>query len=189
MSCNYTCLKNLMCVLGVVEAQRKIPCAARWLWKVSFGARSVFAYGNGCPFLAYGYCVGFRPLATVLSGIYVINFLNLVHPCDCPFEPEVLHDMAGNSMAVRSIMAAICAAISATEPQLMSHNDFVWKTLKNSFALQVLELIIAVKALCPCHIEVCWTFLNAFNVDACSFQCRCGMLSISYWWLKSNGQN
>lgn len=62
---------------------------------------------------------------TVLSGIYVINFLNLVHPCDCPFEPEVLHDMAGNSMAVRSIMAAICAAISATEPQLMSHNDFV----------------------------------------------------------------
>lgn len=63
MSCNYTCLKNLMCVLGVVEAQRKIPCAARWLWKVSFGARSVFAYGNGCPFLAYGYCVGFRPLA------------------------------------------------------------------------------------------------------------------------------
>ena len=55
---------------------------------------------------------------------------------------KVLHDLAGNGMAVRSVMAAICAALSATEPQLMSHNHdwpyYRWtKGCKTFFVTQI----------------------------------------------------
>ena len=38
--------------------------------------------------------------------------------------PKVLHDLAGNGMSVRAVLAAICAVLSATVPEKMRQNFY-----------------------------------------------------------------
>lgn len=99
------------------KAAWKIPSAARRPWTLPSGQRNLPFNGNADISDEDGHRIRQGPLATDYLKLVSLN----IFMSSGPFihVPKVLHDLAGNGMHVRSIMAALLAALSATVPEKM----------------------------------------------------------------------
>ncbi len=145
------------------KASWKIPSVARRISTLPSGPRNLLAYGYAHTQDGHGSCIGSGPLATSLfNEMSTWNLSIWIYSCNVVHSsmyPKVLHDLAGNGMSVRAVLAAICAVLSATVPEKMRQNFYagVWLKMPDT-PIQWSSVVFANKHL-HWAAEHCWLYI------------------------------